>query len=393
MRVAAPGPAWAQHAAMTTDEIDALARSFRGTAEEYAGSSPLYERLAYGVADRPDLLSPLLAAGPTQRRSLLYFAAVSYLLRTVAAGHPLADWYPVLGGAKAAHEGDPVTALADLVDDHREALTRACAERITQTNEANRAALVRPALGRAAELTGGRPLALIELGCSGGVLLAIDRYEIAYRLGEHTRVVGSGGLRIECELRGDGWPDAAGTQVRLSRRTGIDLHPVAPGDTDGAAWLRSCVWPEHVAREARLTAALAEVAATAPTMVTADMRTGLDTALAAVPADAVPCVLTSHALLYLDATDRDEMIRRFDEVGAARDLVVITNEPAEMPLFGPALARLEPAARVATHVTVASWPGSGGAASVEVLAEGDAHGSWLHYRPRRYDRRTASLVA
>src|SRR5262249_33473991 len=161
----------------------------------YAGSSPLYERLAYGVADRPDLLAPLLAAGPTQRRSLLYFAGVSYLLRTVAAGHPLAAWFPVLGGGREAHDGDPVAAPADLVGSHREALTRACGERITQTNEANRAALVRPALGRAAELTGGRPLALIELGCSGGVLLASDRYEIAYRSGERTRVVGAGRLR------------------------------------------------------------------------------------------------------------------------------------------------------------------------------------------------------
>ena len=44
---------------MATDEIDALARALRATAEaEYAGSSPLYERLAYGVADRPDLLAP-----------------------------------------------------------------------------------------------------------------------------------------------------------------------------------------------------------------------------------------------------------------------------------------------------------------------------------------------
>ena len=64
--------------------LDALAASFRRMAElEFAPESPLYERLAYAVAERPDLLAPLLAAPRTQRRALLYFAAVAYLLRTV----------------------------------------------------------------------------------------------------------------------------------------------------------------------------------------------------------------------------------------------------------------------------------------------------------------------
>jgi hypothetical protein len=148
-----------------------------------------------------------------------------------------------------------------------------------------------------------------------------------------------------------------------------------------------------VAREARLTAALAEVAAVAPTMVAADMRTGLDAALAAVPEGVVPCVFASHALLYLDAAGRTEVAVRLAAAGAARDLVVVTNEPAhpEMVLFAEPAPRLEPEIRVVTHITVVAW--SAGAPSVEVLGEGDAHGAWLRYEPRGYAYRDPAGAA
>src|SRR5215475_2533139 len=165
----------------TGDELAPIAAAFRRIAEtEFAPESPLYERLALAIADRPDLGVPLLAAPPQQRRPLLYFAAVAHVLRTIDPLHPLAEWYPVLGGDRPATDGDPVAALADFVDTHRDSIERLCATKITQTNEVRRAALLRPAFGRAAEIIaeiaatngsdGTGEMALIELGTSAGLL-------------------------------------------------------------------------------------------------------------------------------------------------------------------------------------------------------------------------------
>ena len=380
-------------AASDNRAIEAIAASFRRTAEaEFAAESPLYDRLARAVAERPDLCEPLLAAPPTQRRALLYFAAVGYVLRTVERAHPLADWYATLGGTRAANDGDPVAALADLVGAGGDDIAAPCARKITQTNEARRAALLRPAWGRAAEIASAmrRPeLAIIELGASAGLLLATDRYAIRYHRGQSERTYGGGGLTIDCDLRGSvgGWPDHAATAVPVVSRTGVDLEPIGPGDADGADWLHACVWPEHTERDARLDLALAVVADLAPTMIAADMRSGLGDALADVPPDVTPCIQTSHAIVYLDADGRGELVRSLASVGAERDMIVLMNEPSVLHAWtDPILRRI---ADVTTHVTVVAW--SGGTASVEVLAEGDPHGRWLRYEPRGYAYAPPSL--
>jgi hypothetical protein len=371
------------------DDIERVAAGVRRSVAEFAPASPLYARLATVAADRPEMLTPLLAAPPTQRRALLLFATVAYLLRTEDPGHPLADWYPVLGGRRPATDGDPVGALGDFIDAHRTKLERLCATRRTQTNEVRRAALLRPAFGRAAEIAsaadndpGGRAgeLALIELGTSAGLLLATDRYTITYRGRERVATYQGGSLTIDCDLRGPDWPSPAATPVRVSSRTGIDLSPIEPFDADGAVWLHACIWPEHTDRDARLDLALAEVARLRPTMIAADMRQGLASAVAAVPDGVMPCVFTSHALIYLDRTERAELVRSLAAIGSMRDLVVVMNEPAPLNLWSEPVVQIEPG--ITTHVSVVAW--RGGAASVEVLAEGDAHGRWLRYEPRVY---------
>ncbi len=371
--------------------IDAIATSFRRTAEaEFAAESPLYDRLARAVAERPDLCEPLFAAPPTQRRAVPYFAAVGYILRTVDHAHPLVDWYATLGGTRAANDGDPVAALADLVAAHGDDIAALCARKITQTNEARRAALLRPAWGRAAEiaLAMRRPeLAIIELGASAGLLLATDRYAIRYHLGRSERTYGGGGLTIDCDLRGARWPDHAATAVPVVSRTGVDLEPIGPGDADGAVWLHACVWPEHTERDARLDRALSAVADLAPKMMAADMRAGLREALADVPPGVTPCIQTSHAIVYLDAEGRGELVRSLASVGAERDMIVVMNEPSALHAWTDPISHV--VAGVTTHVTVVAW--SGGLGSVEVLAEGDPHGRWLFYEPREYAYAPPSL--
>jgi len=235
-------------------DAERLPVMFRHFAEqELDGYSARYAQLARFLTDRPALARPLLAAPRSQQRAILLFAAVQYLLRTSAAGHPLAGYLPVLGGARPAGEG-LTAAFTDLVATHRAELAELCATRLIQTNEATRAALLRPGLGRAAELVDGCPLTLVELGTSAGLLLLPDRYAYHYATPDGSRTQRTGRdeapspLVLGCEVRGRGWPEPATVPIDVAARTGVDVAPVDTADSDAVTWLRSCVWPEHVDR-------------------------------------------------------------------------------------------------------------------------------------------------
>ncbi len=379
---------------MNDSQTDAerFAATFRLIARlEFALSSPLYERLAIGIADRFDLTSPLTAAPRTQQSPLLYFAAIGYALRTRATGHPLAEWMPTLGGTRAATDGEPLDALADLVDAHRDEITHLCATRMTQTNEAARAAVLRPAFGRAAEVVEGRPMALVEIGTSAGLLLVPDRYRYRYHDKSRSETFGDGALTIDCEIRGDGWPTPAATPLPIVSRTGIDLNPIHWADADAVTWLRACVWPEHIARIARLDAALAEVATAAPTLIAGDIVTALPRVLAAIDPATVPVVFGSHVLPYLPPDGRAEIVRAIDEVGRKRELIAILNEGAGMlPSNWFAVDARGVGTGVRTQVTIAHF--RDGDATVEVQAEGGAHGAWLEFDPHTYAYAPPSLA-
>jgi hypothetical protein len=359
---------------------ETLASRFRLAAREFAETAPLYERLSYVLADRPDLCRPLLAAPPRQQRALLFFAAVSQILRTTAPDHPLAQWFLVLGGERSADEGDPGAALTDLIAKHADEITQLCRTRNTQTNEARRAALIRPAIGLAARRF-GKPLALVELGTSAGLLLVPDRYAYHYfSLATGRDQVYDDGFTLDCEVR-SGWPEPAAEPFRVASRAGIDLAPIRPDDEDRVNWLRSCVWPEHVDRVARLDAALELVKAEQPRLIAGDFITEMPRVLSSVDENATPFVFTSHALAYLGSQDRARLLREWHDFGSSRDLVVVVNENPVVGLhmFAPE-ATVESDLR--TPVVAVIW--QNGRASVEVLAEGGPHGNYLHYQPQEY---------
>lgn len=363
-----------------TDDLARLARMFRQFADlEFRGESPTYERLARDLADAPELAGPLLAAPPGQRRALLYFAAAQYLIRTAVPEHPLRRYLRVLGGDRAPDDG-LLTAFADLVATHGAALARICASRTTQTNEARRCALLRPALGRAA---GDRPVALIELGTSAGLLLLPDRYAYHYTGARDERHGPAGALTLTCEVRGAGWPDHLDRGLRIAARTGIDLHPCDPADPDAVNWLRSCVWPEQTDRLARLDAALAEAAAVRPTLVPGDMVTALPGVLASVGDGVLPLVFASNALTYLPGATRAALVDLLAAEGTRRDLAVVVNEAARVGvrLFSAA-APAGPDAEAIGTLAVVAW--RDGVPSVDVLAETAPHGAWLSWQPRSY---------
>jgi hypothetical protein len=272
--------------------MDDVAARYRRFAEvEAAVASPRYASLARAVAEDDVVQDFLLSLPRPKRQPNLVFAVLRLLGGVPADGAEL----------RARIQADPERV-------RREVLARA-----TQTNEPARAAALLPALAR---IEG--PIALVEVGCSAGLLLQLDRYGYAYRTsaGEH-RVGAQDGLVLSCEVDGDvPLPDDV---PRVVHRVGIDRNPLDPADPDAAAWLRALVWPgpQHDARLARLEPALALAAAHPHARVTGDLVDELPGVLAGLPGGATPVVLASQTLVYLD----DDARRRFHEAVAGVHLV------------------------------------------------------------------------
>jgi hypothetical protein len=372
---------------VTDDEVLAglAARFDRFVELELRYSSARYTILGEAIVANPGLARVLLAAPDQQRRPNLFFAAVQYLLRTNATGHPLAGYLPTLGGDRAPDAG-LVPALVDLVTSYPDELAELCATRRTQTNEPRRSAMLLPGFGRAADLVEGRPLALLELGTSAGLLLLPDRYAYRYRSSDGHRVSRHGRqdapepLVLDCEVRGDDWPWWLDLPP-VADRVGVDVNPLDPADEDTVTWLRSLIWPEHTERLDRLDAALAEARTVKPRLVQGDMVDALPAVLSTV--DDVPCVFASSAVNYLTGIDRRRLAQSLAAIGRERDLVVVLNEVAAggVQLF----ARQAPAPSVPLAVgTLAVIAWLEGRATVEVLAVTQPHGSWLRWQWREY---------
>lgn len=98
--------------------LDALRKSFLlFGATQCAGHSPLYERLAIGIADDELLLELVLSAAPSQQRPTLLFAAVHELV-VQERRHPLAMYYASVTAQVA--DDDPLPAFRDFCSTYRE---------------------------------------------------------------------------------------------------------------------------------------------------------------------------------------------------------------------------------------------------------------------------------
>ena len=342
----------------------AVAERFRRfAAVECRGSSPLYERLAGAVAADPDLCDLARAAPAGQPAPNLFLAAVHFLLRDEPAA-PAARFYPSLTDAPAAPEAAALAFRAFCLE-RADAIRGLLATRRVQTNEVGRCAYLLPALGLAARLADGRPLALIEVGASAGLNLLWDRYGYRYGDGASERRWGDpvSSVRLSCAVRGELGPPLPERAPAIGSRLGVDLDAIDVADPAQARWLEALVWPEHGARLAALRGAIALARREPPRLVSGDGVALLPGLLGAVPAGLAPCVIHTHTLNQLSEAARERFAAALDAHGRGRELFRVGVE-----WLGGPHPRLE----------LTAW--RGGAARHRVLAECDPHGRWLDWR-------------
>lgn len=367
--------------------------------EQFAATYPdlrLYRAICEGAAADEAVASLLTAASPGQARPVLFLAALHDLMLRMP-DLPAARWYPSVTG-EPVPDGHPWPDVRTTCLDHDEELRRVIASRTTQTNEVNRAVYLAPMLAAAGADVPQAPVALVEMGCSAGLLLGVDRFRVELASAERDGLLTFGDpastVRCRGEQRGAS-PVGGGPPVQIVERVGLDLHPVALDDADGIGWLQACLWPDVVGRVDRFRAAVELIACDPPDLVAGDMVEDLESvarsaravATAATSADPPgPTALAVHlvvfsswALTYVAREQRAKVAAALASLGAdGRSVSWLTAEPPGCAPDVEPPAELLQAVGGDTVLGLRRWR-HGQELPSACLGLAHPHGEWLHW--------------
>ncbi|HEY9240468.1 MAG TPA: DUF2332 domain-containing protein, partial [Streptosporangiaceae bacterium] len=190
--------------------------------------------------------------------------------------------------------------------------------------ETRRCTMLYPAIAEAARRAGADAVGLIDVGCSAGLNLNVDRVGITYSNGQSLGDPASP-VQLSASVVGDR-PIPARAMPGVAARVGVDLDPVDVTDADDARWLRACLWPDQLERIAKLNAELALAATAPPVLLRGDAVEVLPSAFAQVPADALPVVTTTWTLSHFPLESRLRFLYRLDEAAAGRAVAWVSVE-------------------------------------------------------------------
>ncbi|HEX6338368.1 MAG TPA: DUF2332 domain-containing protein [Jiangellaceae bacterium] len=282
-----------------------------------AETSPLYERVAVALSESGEALRAIEAVPARKRHPTVILAALHYLA--------LAGRAPALAAAYAAADGDAAAdAAIDTLLWMTDSVVAIATRQRTRTNETGRCAVLYPAIAEAARRVGANAVGLIDVGCSAGFNLNVDRVGITYDNGQ---LLGdpSSPVQLSCSIVGDR-PIPTHAMPEVISRVGVDRDPIDVTDADDARWLRACLWPDQPDRLARLDAELAVAAADPPLLLQGDAVEVMSDAFSRVPADALPVFTTTWTLSHFSLESRVRFLHRLDEAAAGRTVAWVSAE-------------------------------------------------------------------
>jgi hypothetical protein len=293
---------------------------------EADGTSPLYARIAVALSGSAEALRAIGTA-PARRR---HPPAVLAALHDLA----LAGRAPALAAALADADGAAAAdAAVDALLHLTEPVVAIAGRRIPRTVDAAACAVLLPAVAEAAHRAGADAVGLVDVGSAAGLTLHLDRVGTAYDDGQR-RGDPSSPVQLSCSVVG-GRPVPTPALPEVVARVRLDRDPLDVTDPDDARWLRACAWPERVAA---VDAQIAVAAGAPPLLLRGDAVALLPDALARVPADALPVVVTTWALSALTVEGRLRFLQRLDAAAVGRAVAWVSVEgvgvaPA-VPTFG-----------------------------------------------------------
>ncbi|MFF1443593.1 DUF2332 domain-containing protein [Streptomyces sp. NPDC058295] len=282
-----------------------------------AGTSPLYERVAVALSESDEALRAIRTAPARKRHPTVILAALHDLA--------LAGRAPALAAAYASADGDAAAdAAIDTLLRMTDPVVAIAARRTTRADETGRSAVLYPAIAEAARRVGAHAVGLIDVGCSAGLNLQVDRVGITYSNGQSLGDPSSP-VQLSASIVG-ARPLPTRAMPEVVARVGVDLDPIDVTDAEDARWLRACLRPDQLERAARLEAEMAWAATAPALLLRGDGVEVLPDAFARVPADVLPVVTTTWALSRFPLESRLRFLRRLEEAAAGRAVAWVSAE-------------------------------------------------------------------
>ena len=194
-----------------------LAEVYRHFGEvDAAGTSPLYERVAVALSESGEALRAIGAAPARKRHPRVILAALHDLA--------LAGRAPALAAAYAAADGDAAAGAAiDTLLRMTGSVVAIAVRWQTRASETGRCAVLYPAIAEAARRVGAHAVGLIDVGCSAGLNLNVDRVGITYSNGQSLGDPSSP-VQLSSSIVGDGRAACASCTASTKRRPAGRWH-------------------------------------------------------------------------------------------------------------------------------------------------------------------------
>ena len=222
----------------------------RFAANEAKGNSPLYEYWCQQITQDEQLLNLIQHIPSTQPMPNLFFASVQYLALKENQSLAHCFLHPVETVFETSFQ-----LLKDFCKNSENDLLQLFKTKRVQTNEVQRAAYLYPIFYEIYKRT-NKPLTLIEIGTSAGLLLNVDfyKYEIQQKEVIHYGDEGSA-LHLHAANLGEPLHDIG--KIAIKNRVGIDLNCIDLKDEEDYYWLQCLIWPEERTRKDNLAKARA----------------------------------------------------------------------------------------------------------------------------------------
>ena len=336
--------------------LDIVAATFRRAADQDFAGSPHWSFLARQIASDQELLEIAAVARPGHFPPYLLLAAVHQLVLEGEAPE-LEPFHPSVGGNRAPDD-DFFLAFRDCVLRHRDGLASVVARRHVNKTVLRRCACLRPLLIEAARRLEAERVHLIDIGCSAGHNLLLDRWGMIYEPGPRAGPADAP-VTVRTELRG-GTPPVDG-MPEIVERIGLDLDRIDMSDADDRTWILGNLYPSDTDFDITLRAA-EELLHSPPTIVIGDAAEMLPKTIAALDRS-VPVVLMHSMMIHnLNTRQRSELFRGTSEVARDRRIARIS---FELTLEGEACLALAvedilqstPVGRADADATWVSWDG------------------------------------
>ena len=282
-----------------------------------AKASPLHQRVAVALSESDEAMRALEAVPARKRHPTVILAALHDVALTGGA--------PVLAAAYAAADADAAAlAAVETLLRMTDSIVALAERRRPRTDETGHSAVLYPAIAEAARRVGATAVGLIDVGCSAGLNLTVDRVGIRYSDGQALGDPSSPVQQTASIVGKRPVPTRALPEVVA--RVGIDLDPFDVTNPDDARWLRAWLPPDQPERAAMLEAELALAATDPPTLLAGDALEVLPDAFSRVPAKALPVVTTTWALSSFPLQSRLRFLQRLDDASLGRPVAWVSVE-------------------------------------------------------------------